>query len=176
MKLKRLGDGGEFEVEILAREGNSLRARIEDREVEAILQPLPDGSAILTANGQRIRVFAARRGKSFLVAAGPLAFEFATVEGRAAHAAHGLTTPEVTAPMPGKILKVMVAEGERVEAGQALVVMEAMKMETTLVAESPAIVAKIRVTAGAMVDHGDVLIELSPVPGSSAPRSVAEDS
>jgi len=73
--------------------------------------------------------------------------------------------------MPGKILKILVKEGERVAAGQPLLVMEAMKMETTLAAESPAIVRKVRATVGRMVDHGDVLIELSPVPESSPPQS-----
>jgi propionyl-CoA carboxylase alpha chain len=67
--------------------------------------------------------------------------------------------------MPGKILKLLVAEGDSVEHGQALAVLEAMKMETTLYAESAAIVKKVRVAAGAMVDHGAVIIEFSPPPG-----------
>jgi 3-methylcrotonyl-CoA carboxylase alpha subunit len=60
------------------------------------------------------------------------------------------------------VLKVLVAEGQPVEPGDPLIVLEAMKMETTLYAESPAIVAKICVAAGQMVDHGARLIELSP--------------
>ena len=76
------------------------------------------------------------------------------VEGRAAASRGGLAAPEVDAPMPGKVLKMLVAEGEPVEHGDPLIVLEAMKMETTLYAESPAIVAKICVVAGQMVDHG----------------------
>jgi propionyl-CoA carboxylase alpha chain len=64
--------------------------------------------------------------------------------------------------MPGKILKLLVAEGDSVEHGQALAVLEAMKMETTLYAESAAIVKKIRVGVGDMVDHGAVILEFSP--------------
>ena len=56
-----------------------------------------------------------------------------------------LAAPEVTAPMPGKVLKILVAEGDSVEAGDALAVLEAMKMETTLYAESAATVKKIHV-------------------------------
>jgi biotin carboxyl carrier protein len=70
--------------------------------------------------------------------------------------------------MPGKVLKFMVEEGDVVESGQALVVLEAMKMETTLYAESRAMVKKIRAAAGAMVDHGAILIELSPPPADSS--------
>ena len=77
--------------------------------------------------------------------------------------------------MPGKVLKVLVRDGDLVEAGQPLVVIEAMKMETTLAAESAAIVKQVRVEEGQTVDHGAVLIELSPPPASSdresAPRA-----
>ena len=77
--------------------------------------------------------------------------------------------------MPGKVLKVLVRDGDLVEAGQPLVVIEAMKMETTLAAESAAMVKQVRVEEGQTVDHGAVLIELSPPPASSdresAPRA-----
>jgi biotin carboxyl carrier protein len=76
--------------------------------------------------------------------------------------------------MPGKVLKVLVAEGDAVAEGQPLVVLEAMKMETTLYAESPAIVKKIRAVVGAMVDHGAVLMELSPAPDSSKHEAPAQ--
>jgi 3-methylcrotonyl-CoA carboxylase alpha subunit len=71
--------------------------------------------------------------------------------------------------MPGKVLKVLVAEGQPVEHGDPLIVLEAMKMETTLYAESPAIVAKVCVEAGQMVDHGARLIELSPAATPARP-------
>ena len=83
---------------------------------------------------------------------------------------------KLLAPMPGKILKLLVAEGDSVEHGQALAVLEAMKMETTLYAESAAIVKKIRAAAGDMVDHGAVIIEFSPFPADpSKSESTAQD-
>jgi biotin carboxyl carrier protein len=111
-----------------------------------------------------------------VAAAGPLTAEFVMVEGRTAHRAGGLAAPEVDAPMPGKVLKVLVAEGQPVAHGDPLIVLEAMKMETTLYAESPAIVAKICVVAGQMVDHGARLIELSPAPAAATlPESPPQD-
>lgn len=176
MKLKQVGDPREIEVEIVAHDGAVMRARIDGAEVVAQLEPLADGAAILQIDGRRIRILGARTRSSILVAAGPASFEFAPVEGRTGASRHGLAAPEVTAPMPGKILKLLVAEGDRVEHGQALVVLEAMKMETTLYAESAAIVKKVRVSAGAMVDHGAVLIEFSPAPGDpSTSESTAPD-
>jgi acetyl/propionyl-CoA carboxylase alpha subunit len=162
MKVKAAGGNREFDVEILARDGASIRLRIDGEEVTAEIERIAGGEAVLRLDGRRARVQAARRRDSILVAVGPAAFEFIRVEGRGARGGRGLATPEVTAPMPGKVLKLLVSEGQTVESGQPLIVLEAMKMETTLYAESGATVRKVHATVGAMVDHGVVLIELSP--------------
>jgi len=176
MKVKQVGDQREIEVAIAARDGATVHARIDGIDVIAQLEPLPDGGAILQIDGRRIRIAGARTRNSILVAAGPASFEFVPVEGRAGASRHGLAAPEVTAPMPGKILKLIVAEGDHVEHGQALAVLEAMKMETTLYAESAATVKKIRVSVGDMVDHGAVIIEFSPAPADpSKSESPAPD-
>ncbi|MGH8012241.1 MAG: biotin/lipoyl-containing protein [Bryobacteraceae bacterium] len=166
MKFKRLADGGLFDVEILAHKDSKVQVRVngEERLIEVVM--MPDQSALLSLNGSGLRVAAARQRDSILVAAGPLACQFVPVAVRRGRAAHGLATPELTAPMPGKVLKVLVEEGQRVEPGQPLVMLEAMKMETALAAEAAAIVKKIHVAAGQMVDHGAVLLELSPAPAS----------
>ncbi|MEM7096000.1 MAG: biotin carboxylase N-terminal domain-containing protein [Actinomycetota bacterium] len=65
-----------------------------------------------------------------------------------------------TAPMPGKVLIVHVAEGDQVTAGQPLVVMEAMKMEHTISAPVDAVVSELRCAVGDQVDNGQVLIVL----------------
>lgn len=67
--------------------------------------------------------------------------------------------------MPGVVVKVQVAVGDRVEEGQGIVIVEAMKMENDLRAEGAAIVKTIRVAAGDVVEKDDVLIELAPVEG-----------
>jgi biotin carboxyl carrier protein len=64
--------------------------------------------------------------------------------------------------MPGKVVRVLVSAGDRVEAGQALVVLEAMKMETMLRAEIAGTVSAISAEPGIMVDAGVVLVELAP--------------
>jgi acetyl-CoA/propionyl-CoA carboxylase biotin carboxyl carrier protein len=64
----------------------------------------------------------------------------------------------VSAPMQGTIVKVLVSEGEAVEAGQALLVLEAMKMENHINAELGGTVAEVRVAAGDNVGTGDVLV------------------
>ena len=65
-----------------------------------------------------------------------------------------------TAPMPGKVLAVHVGEGDAVVAGQALIIMEAMKMEHTITAPSDSTVATLHCAVGDQVDNGQVLIVL----------------
>jgi 3-methylcrotonyl-CoA carboxylase alpha subunit len=67
----------------------------------------------------------------------------------------------VRAPMPGVILAVRVAERERVTRGQALVVMEAMKMEHTLSAAAAGVVTELRARTGQRVRDGDALLKVS---------------
>jgi propionyl-CoA carboxylase alpha chain len=62
-------------------------------------------------------------------------------------------------PMPGQVVRIDVAEGDIVEAGQTLAVVEAMKMENVLKAEKRALVVKVRVTAGAVLAVDQVMVE-----------------
>jgi biotin carboxyl carrier protein len=66
----------------------------------------------------------------------------------------------VTAPMPGTVIRVLVAEGDRVEARQPLVVLEAMKMETPLASPYEAVVRRLHVAEGDLVAGGALLVEL----------------
>lgn len=65
----------------------------------------------------------------------------------------------VKAPMPGLIVRIEVAVGDRVKAGQGVAIIEAMKMENELKAESDGVVSRIAVSAGSAVEKGAVLIE-----------------
>jgi len=67
---------------------------------------------------------------------------------------------ELRAPMPGLVVRVLVEPGQEVEAGDGLVVMEAMKMENELAAEQAGTVAEIRAEEGETVNQDDVLVRL----------------
>ena len=77
------------------------------------------------------------------------------------HGAHsagaGTGSGSVTVPMQGTIVKVLVAVGDRVEAGQTVCVLEAMKMENAINAELDGVVKEVRVAAGDSVGGGDVI-------------------
>ena len=65
------------------------------------------------------------------------------------------------APIAGKVVKLLVAVGDTVAAGSAVIVLEAMKMENELVAERGGTVAAVHKQPGQAVDTGDVLVELT---------------
>ncbi|MBA3744300.1 biotin carboxylase N-terminal domain-containing protein [Sporichthya sp.] len=65
------------------------------------------------------------------------------------------------APMPGSVVRVMVAEGDTVTAGTPLLVLEAMKMQHTITSPGDGVVTALNVTAGTQVERGTVLVELS---------------
>lgn len=67
----------------------------------------------------------------------------------------------LTAPMPGKVLTTAVKEGDEVEAGQLLVVLEAMKMEHRIVAPSAGTITKVHVEIGEQVEKDVVLVDLA---------------
>ena len=75
--------------------------------------------------------------------------------------ARSLGPAPLVAPMPGMIVRVNVQVGDAVQPGLPLVVMEAMKMENELRAQSGGTVSAVRVQAGAAVEKGAVLVELS---------------
>jgi pyruvate carboxylase subunit B len=66
----------------------------------------------------------------------------------------------LVAPMPGLIVRIAVAEGDTVHAGQGLIVMEAMKMENELRAPGNGTVRRVTVATGTAVEKGTILIEL----------------
>ncbi|HSK03540.1 MAG TPA: biotin/lipoyl-containing protein [Kofleriaceae bacterium] len=82
----------------------------------------------------------------------------ATAAGARATAPRG---EAVRAPIAGKVVKVLVAPGDQVAPGTAVIVLEAMKMENELIAERGGAVTAIHKAAGQAVDTGDLLIDLA---------------
>ncbi|MFV0418853.1 MAG: acetyl-CoA carboxylase biotin carboxyl carrier protein subunit [Dysgonomonas sp.] len=70
------------------------------------------------------------------------------------------TTIRLKAPMPGKILEVMVKTGDTVKAGDTLLILEAMKMQNAILASTKGIIKKVLVKAGDTTSKSDLLIEL----------------
>ena len=68
---------------------------------------------------------------------------------------------QVNSPMPGNILDVKVSAGQAVQAGDVLVILEAMKMENEIVAPQDGTVASVSVKKGDTVNSGDLLVSMN---------------
>ncbi|MEN8140470.1 MAG: biotin/lipoyl-containing protein [Thermodesulfobacteriota bacterium] len=66
----------------------------------------------------------------------------------------------ISSPIPGHILEIVVQVGDKVLAGQKLLVLEAMKMENIITAEKPGVIKKVMVRTGDAVTHGQAMIEI----------------
>ncbi len=71
------------------------------------------------------------------------------------------STKKINAPLPGTILKILVKEGDEVKTGDKLMVLEAMKMENNILAESGGKVQSVKVQENAAVLQGDLLLEIN---------------
>jgi biotin carboxyl carrier protein len=104
---------------------------------------------------------------NFDVHLGSSAYQFAVVDERtkllvgAGHAV-AVGRQEIRAQMPGKIVKLLVAPGESVSGGQALVVIEAMKMENEIRSPIEGVVTEISVSEGDAVETGAALVTVEP--------------
>ncbi len=145
------------------REG--LSVRLDEREYP--LDVLPVGRALYSlligGRSYEVDLFEVEGAMMVLVDGQPFRVQLATdrdaparAEPRRPSASAG--GESVTAPMPGKVTKLLVAVGQSVRPGDGIVVVEAMKMENELKATRGGTVKEIRVEAGQAVNGGDVLV------------------
>lgn len=145
--MKRLVNGVEVELEI-------------DPQVQ--IGRLSDRLTVRTASGTSTAV-AVRRGDTTLVSYRGVVYEIAKVGARR-HQGGATQTGEAHAPMPGQIVDVLVAEGDAVEAGDKLLVLEAMKTQQPVLAPFDGTVARLPVAKGEQVSEGQMLILIAPTP------------
>jgi acetyl/propionyl-CoA carboxylase alpha subunit len=123
-----------------------------------------DGVVILQSHARTARFATARQGATILLSAygQTHACRVAPVVEAATGPRAAAGGPRLTAPMPGLIVAVAVAAGDRVEAGQVAVTMEAMKVVMRLLAPVAGRVLRVACAAAETVKGGDLLIEIEP--------------
>ena len=142
--------------------------RLDGQPVEADIVELAPGVFSLLLNGHafEVRVHAGEAGLRVQAAGEDFVVEVHDPTSR--RAGRGMRGPrrggleaegrqQVTAPMPGKVVRVLVKAGEQVEAGQGLLVVEAMKMQNEIRAPRTGKVEKLVVAEGQAVNAGEVL-------------------
>jgi len=152
----------------LEKKGEGYIVREDDRVIEADIRPISPNILSLVIEGRSHTIHFARDGEALhLFLNGRVYTMQETSEESAASAGGGAKSREdmlkISAPMPGKVIKVCVEDGEEVRDKQTLVIVEAMKMENEVKAELDCRVKKICCESGNMVDVTTVLIELEEV-------------
>ena len=157
--------GRTVEVELDAN-----RVRVDGVEVEATLAELPGTPIALLTIGDEVHRVAVTRGASrgsYALSLDGWRYDVEALDERT-HAIRQLSAATsgpagpapLVAPMPGLIVRVNVEVGSQVEAGQGLVVMEAMKMENELRTSAAGVVKAVRVKPDVAVERGAILVEL----------------
>jgi pyruvate carboxylase subunit B len=156
---------GEHVVQ-LRETGATVEIELDGVPVAADLELLAEPSLhSLLVDGQSREMVLVRKGDTVVVSLDGIVIEARVLDevGRALDelAGHSGTGPlEITAPMPGVIVRVPIAPGDEVQVGQPVIVLEAMKMQNELAAESSGVVERVLVKPGESVQGGTVLVVL----------------
>jgi len=146
----------------------SMRIAIGDRVERAALEPLGDARWLLHCAGATRALSASVEADRIELAGafGNLSFDAAPLLGGAALEA--APSGELAAPMMGKVVSIKAGAGDRVAAGQTVIVLESMKMELHVAAPFDAAVQGIRCAIGDMVARGAVLAQVAPLADATA--------
>jgi biotin carboxyl carrier protein len=160
-----------FEVQIagrarvveLARKSAAWRIALDGKEVDADVMEIAPGilSILLEGKSHEVRVTPGLNG-ALKLQTGGFEFEAEIADPRAWRGRrHGSMEAEgrqeIVAPMPGKVVRVLVRAGEKVEAGQGLMVVEAMKMQNEVRSPKSGVVEKLMAKEGQAVNAGEGL-------------------
>lgn len=175
----------EFRLESHGREINfsadksgedELCAQVGERNIKVRVARISDFELFLTIteNDKTVnkRVFVADTPEGKWVAAGGLSRFYRdqdlvkTRRGKKKGLAGGPSV--ITPPMPAAVVRIPVAVGDEVAAGDPVIVVSAMKMETTLSASYAGVVEKVNVAVGDKVMPGDILVDIAPAEGEAA--------
>ncbi|HSW14308.1 MAG TPA: biotin/lipoyl-containing protein [Solimonas sp.] len=158
----KLGDA-EHNVEI-SRSATAYRLHFGEQEIAVDLKTGADGRAWLTLGEKHIEVVIATRGDDVFVHLDGEAYQLRYQHplDRLAAAGQGSAEDNIRAPMPGSIVAVQVQAGDAVTKGQTLLVMESMKMETTIAAPRDGTVAAVTYEKGQTFDRDALLLSLEP--------------
>ena len=141
--------------------------RLGERGVVVRGRVQPDGTFDVALDGVRRRVTVLEHGLQTAVFIDGDSWRLTEIDPLAARAGEDPAAGKLTAPMPGRVARLLVAAGSEVRRGQPLMIIEAMKMEHTITAPADGTVERVRFAAGDLVEEGVELITLAE-PGGGA--------
>ena len=168
MQFTQQGSGGELrhELRVFFIRGG-YRLAIGERRIVASIEALEGVALTAVLDGRRLTARVVRQGL-LLVVDGPQGLvPLLLVDPHGGAAPDVAVSGRILAPMPGKVVAVLTAEGAEVERGQPLLILEAMKMEHSIVAPVDGRVTALRYAAGELVSEGAELLVLEAEGGAA---------
>jgi biotin carboxyl carrier protein len=164
MKYQLHIDGRPLSVELFRPVENSsqLIATIDGRELAADVVEIAPGTYSILIGGRSFEVRLEKAGNGLRASAGDREFHIEINDPRSWRRgrAEGIEREghqQILAPMPGKVVRVLVALGEQVKAGQGLLVVEAMKMQNEVRSPKTGTVEQLSAKEGQAVNAGEIL-------------------
>lgn len=166
MKTEININGRTAEVELLHREGHQVKVSVDGEIFELDLAKLGEGiySALLKAKSYNIEMVITSSKRHYTVNTFYNSYDIEVIDPQARYlknrsgAGQQASGDSIISPMPGKVVKILVKEGDEVEAGQTVMTISAMKMESEFKAPRDAKVKKINIAEGDVVDGNQVMM------------------
>jgi len=161
MKYTAIVQGQTVEIELNRKPHGVIEAEIDGRRYTLQGKAVEPGVYWLTQDNRSLEIGVSQGVDGYMVSLLGRRIPVEILDTRTAlrrAAQHGQDgVAQIRAPMPGKVIKLLVAEGAEVEPNQGIVVLEAMKMQNEIKSPKKGVVRKLGVKEGAAVNSGDLL-------------------
>lgn len=147
-------------VKLEPQSDGSFVAIVDGRIYHLQVRSQTDGGWQITNGNQRHIVHAASQGDQRYVYLDDKTYTLTVNEQQSTRRRAHSGSSDLTAQMPGQVAQVLVEEGQTVERGQTLIILEAMKMEIRVTAHEAGRIKRLLVKASEVVQRGQVLVEI----------------
>lgn len=152
-------------VEVDIQENRQIKLTMDQKIYDVAYTVISDHQIHLRVNGRRINVFLADESvgcKTVMINGMPYRVEDVDALARQSARRKGPQTvpQDITPPTPAVVVRLLVSEGDTINKGEGVIVLSAMKMETTLTAPYKGRVSRINVSKGDQVSPGQILVDI----------------
>ena len=153
--------GTSHSIQLEKQADGSYLAKIGETQYKVHASQMPDGAWLLHLDGERFLVHTASSKEMRYVQVDGAQYQLEKSTGRKRRGGQAGAAGDLKAEMPGQVIELRVEQGQKVQAGQVLLVLEAMKMEIRLTAPYAGTVAKLFAQKGTVVERGQLLVEIT---------------
>lgn len=162
----KINNNKDFTINSFERENHKAKIVIEGQEKEIDIYRLSEGYYSMLIGGRSINIELSpnKESNSFMVSCGKSFNQIDVIDAKTKYMMNrnkdknAARENSIISPMPGKIVKILVEEGQKVAANETVIIVEAMKMQSEYKATNNSVVKEIKVNEGEIVKGNDLLI------------------